>query len=127
MATPQVIVIVPPELADGYRLAGVHAEVADSATAAGRLLNQALGGAERPGVVAMYPHTSAGWASAGSGGSPSWTKFSSSRFPTAARTVASRPTAAKACGTCWPAPWATSSPSALSGAPDEHPVRATQS
>jgi len=53
MSRPQVTVIVPAELADGYRLAGVRTEQAGTAAAAGDVLNQLIGG--QPGVVAVYP------------------------------------------------------------------------
>ena len=54
MAARQVTVIVPPELADGYRLAGVQVTVADSATAAARVLDHMLGPHERPAIVAVH-------------------------------------------------------------------------
>jgi vacuolar-type H+-ATPase subunit F/Vma7 len=55
MSTPHVTVIVPAELADGYRLAGVHTEQAETVTAAGEALEQLIGGTGQPGVVAVYP------------------------------------------------------------------------
>ena len=51
---PQVTVIVPPELAAGYRLAGVRTETAASATAAGQVLDRILTGTDHPGVIAMH-------------------------------------------------------------------------
>jgi vacuolar-type H+-ATPase subunit F/Vma7 len=54
MSTPQVTVIVPPELADGYRLAGLHAEQADTADAAGAALKALTTRDDPPGVVAVY-------------------------------------------------------------------------
>jgi vacuolar-type H+-ATPase subunit F/Vma7 len=51
---PQVTVIVPPELAAGYRLAGVHTETAASAAAAGQVLDRLLAGGDHPGVIAMH-------------------------------------------------------------------------
>lgn len=51
---PQVTVIVPPELAAGYRLAGVHTETAASAAAAGQVLDRILTGSDHPGVIAMH-------------------------------------------------------------------------
>jgi len=50
---PQVTVIVPPELAAGYRLAGVRTETAADAAAAGRVLDRLLAGSD-PGVIAMH-------------------------------------------------------------------------
>jgi vacuolar-type H+-ATPase subunit F/Vma7 len=55
MSGPQVTVIVPPELADGYRLAGVRAEPAVTAAAAGDVLGRLLEGPGRPSVVAVHP------------------------------------------------------------------------
>lgn len=55
MSTPHVAVIVPAELADGYRLAGVRTEQAATAAAAGEVLNRLISGAGQPGVVAVYP------------------------------------------------------------------------
>lgn len=51
---PEVIVIVPPELAAGYRLAGVRTETAASAAAAGQVLGRILAGSGQPGVIAMH-------------------------------------------------------------------------
>ncbi|HEY1347680.1 MAG TPA: hypothetical protein VGF54_22040 [Streptosporangiaceae bacterium] len=51
---PQVTVIVPPELAAGYRLAGVQTETAASAQAAGQVLDRLLAGGDHPGVIAMH-------------------------------------------------------------------------
>jgi vacuolar-type H+-ATPase subunit F/Vma7 len=50
----QVTVIVPAELAAGYRLAGVRTETAASATAAGQVLDHILTGSDPPGVIAMH-------------------------------------------------------------------------
>jgi vacuolar-type H+-ATPase subunit F/Vma7 len=55
MSTPHVTVIAPPELAAGYRLAGVRTEQAATAAAAGEVLDRLTAGADRPGVVAVYP------------------------------------------------------------------------
>lgn len=55
MSTPHVAVIVPAELADGYRLAGVRVERAATAAAAGDVLNQLIGGTGQPSVIAVYP------------------------------------------------------------------------
>lgn len=54
MSTPQLTVIVPPELADGYRLGGVHTEAADTAAAAAKVLNQLIYATGPPGVVAVH-------------------------------------------------------------------------
>jgi len=51
---PQVTVIVPPELAAGYRLAGVRTETAADAEAAGQVLDRILAGSEQPGVIAIH-------------------------------------------------------------------------
>lgn len=53
MSTPHVTVIVPPDLADGYRLAGVHTEQAVTAADAGEVLGRLMAG--QRGVVAVYP------------------------------------------------------------------------
>ena len=50
----QVTVIVPPELAAGYRLAGVHTETAADAAAAGQVLDRLLAARDHPGVIAMH-------------------------------------------------------------------------
>lgn len=55
MSTPHVTVIVPPELADGYRLAGVHTEQTATAAAAGEALNRLIAGDGQDGVVAVHP------------------------------------------------------------------------
>lgn len=52
---PHVTVIVPPELADGYRLAGVHTEQAGTAAEAGEALNRLTAGTGQAGVVAVHP------------------------------------------------------------------------
>jgi vacuolar-type H+-ATPase subunit F/Vma7 len=65
MSRPHVTVIVPPELADGYLLAGVHTEQAPTAAAAGETLNWLIAGAGQGGVVAVHPpylrELGAGW------------------------------------------------------------------
>jgi vacuolar-type H+-ATPase subunit F/Vma7 len=53
MSTPQVTVIVPPDLADGYRLGGVHTEPAGTAAAAATVLNRLIS-AGPPGVIAVH-------------------------------------------------------------------------
>lgn len=55
MSRPHLTVIVPPELADGYRLAGVHTEQAPTAAAAGEALNRLIAGGGQGGVVAVHP------------------------------------------------------------------------
>ena len=55
MSTPHITVIVPPELADGYRLAGVHTELAGTAADAGDVLDRLTADTGRPGVVAVHP------------------------------------------------------------------------
>jgi len=55
MSTPHITVIVPPELADGYRLAGVHTEPAGTAAEAGDVLDRLTADTDRPGVVAVHP------------------------------------------------------------------------
>ena len=55
MSSPLVTVIVPPELADGYRLAGVHTEQAGTAAEAGEVLNRLIAGTGQPGMVAVHP------------------------------------------------------------------------
>jgi vacuolar-type H+-ATPase subunit F/Vma7 len=55
MDRPQVTVIVPAELADGYRLAGVQAEQADTTAAAGTVLDRLLAATGRPPVIAVHP------------------------------------------------------------------------
>jgi vacuolar-type H+-ATPase subunit F/Vma7 len=54
MSGPQLTVIVPPELADGYRLGGVHTEPAGTAAAAAEVLNRLLAHRGPPGVVAVH-------------------------------------------------------------------------
>jgi vacuolar-type H+-ATPase subunit F/Vma7 len=54
MGRTPVTVIVPAGLADGYRLAGVRTEQADTATAAGDLLDRLLAGHDRPSVIAVH-------------------------------------------------------------------------
>jgi vacuolar-type H+-ATPase subunit F/Vma7 len=52
----QLTVVVPPELADGYRLAGVQAEEADSTAAAGLVLDRIIAASDHPGgVIAVHP------------------------------------------------------------------------
>jgi vacuolar-type H+-ATPase subunit F/Vma7 len=55
MARTTVTVIAPAGLADGYRLAGVHAEVAENAAEAGAVLDQLLAEDARPSVIAVHP------------------------------------------------------------------------
>jgi len=55
MTRPHVTVIVPGELADGYRLAGVRTEQADTAAAADDALKRLISGTGQPGVVAVHP------------------------------------------------------------------------
>jgi vacuolar-type H+-ATPase subunit F/Vma7 len=55
MGRTPVIVIVPARLADGYRLAGVRTEQADSAAGAAAVLDRLLDGHGRPGLIAMHP------------------------------------------------------------------------
>ena len=52
MSSPHLTVIVPPELADGYRLGGVHTEPAS--TAAAEVLTRLTAGATQPGVIAVH-------------------------------------------------------------------------
>jgi vacuolar-type H+-ATPase subunit F/Vma7 len=54
MSTAELTVIVPPDLADGYRLGGVHTESADTAAAAAGVLNQLISAVGPPGVVAVH-------------------------------------------------------------------------
>ena len=54
MGRTPVTVIVPAGLADGYRLAGVRTEQADTATAAGAALDRLLAGHGRPSVIAVH-------------------------------------------------------------------------
>jgi vacuolar-type H+-ATPase subunit F/Vma7 len=54
MARTPVTVIVPAGLADGYRLAGVHVEQAETAAAAGAVLDRLLAGEARPSVIAVH-------------------------------------------------------------------------
>ena len=54
MGRTPVTVIVPARLADGYRLAGVRTEQADTAAAAGATLDWLLAGHEWPSVIAMH-------------------------------------------------------------------------
>jgi len=54
MGRTPVTVIVPAGLADGYRLAGVRTEQADTATAAGDLLERLLAGHDRPSLIAVH-------------------------------------------------------------------------
>ena len=54
MERTPVTVIVPAGLADGYRLAGVRTEQADTVAAAGATLDRLLAGHERPSVIAMH-------------------------------------------------------------------------
>ena len=54
MSSPHLIVIVPPELADGYRLGGVHTEPAGSAAAAAGVLTRLTAGSAQPGVIAVH-------------------------------------------------------------------------
>ena len=54
MSGPQLTVIVPPELADGYRLAGVHTEPAGTIAAAAEALSRLLARRGPPGVVAVH-------------------------------------------------------------------------
>ena len=55
MHDAQVTVIVPPDLADGYRLAGVAVHTADDAADTARLLEEILAGGDPPAVVAVHP------------------------------------------------------------------------
>jgi vacuolar-type H+-ATPase subunit F/Vma7 len=55
MGRTPVTVIVPAGLADGYRLAGVRAEQADTAAAAGAVLDRLLAGTDQPSVIAVHP------------------------------------------------------------------------
>jgi len=52
----QLTVVVPPELADGYRLAGVRAEEADSAAAAALVLHRITAASDQPGGVIAVHH-----------------------------------------------------------------------
>lgn len=54
MGRTPVTVIVPAELADGYRLAGVRTEQADTSAAARAALDRLLAGPEQPSVIAMH-------------------------------------------------------------------------
>ena len=54
MERTPITVIVPAGLADGYRLAGVRTEQADTATADGDLLDRMLAGHDRPSVIAVH-------------------------------------------------------------------------
>jgi vacuolar-type H+-ATPase subunit F/Vma7 len=54
MGRTPVTVIVPAGLADGYRLAGVRTEQADTAATAGDLLDRLLAGHDRPSVIAVH-------------------------------------------------------------------------
>jgi vacuolar-type H+-ATPase subunit F/Vma7 len=55
MARTPATVIAPSGLADGYRLTGVHTEQADTAAAAGTVLDRVLAGPDRPSVIAVHP------------------------------------------------------------------------
>jgi vacuolar-type H+-ATPase subunit F/Vma7 len=55
MATARVSVIVPPDLADGYRLAGIEVREANTAADTARLLEEILAEAEPPTVIAVHP------------------------------------------------------------------------
>jgi vacuolar-type H+-ATPase subunit F/Vma7 len=55
MARTPVTVIAPAGLADGYRLAGVRAEQAETAAEAGAVLDRLLGEDARPSVIAVHP------------------------------------------------------------------------
>jgi vacuolar-type H+-ATPase subunit F/Vma7 len=63
MSSAHVTVIAPPELADGYRLAGARTEQAGTAADAGEVLSRLM--AAQPGVVAVYApylrELGAGW------------------------------------------------------------------
>ena len=54
MSGPQLTVIVPPELADGYRLGGVHTEPAGTTAAAAEVLQRLLAHRGPPGVIAVH-------------------------------------------------------------------------
>ena len=54
MGKPQVTVIAPAGLADGYRLAGVRTENADTAAAAGAVLDRLLTATDQPPVIAVH-------------------------------------------------------------------------
>jgi vacuolar-type H+-ATPase subunit F/Vma7 len=54
MSGPQLTVIVPPELADGYRLGGVHTEPAGTIAAAAKVLQRLLAHRGPPGVIAVH-------------------------------------------------------------------------
>lgn len=54
MERSPVTVIVPTGLADGYRLAGVRTEQADTSAAAGAALDRLLAGHDRPSVIAVH-------------------------------------------------------------------------
>jgi vacuolar-type H+-ATPase subunit F/Vma7 len=54
MGTPELTVIVPPDLADGYRLGGVHTESADTAAAAAKVLSRLISATGPQGVVAVH-------------------------------------------------------------------------
>ncbi len=55
MGRTPVTVIVPAGLIGGYRLAGVRAEQADTAAAAGAVLDRLLAGDDQPSVIAVHP------------------------------------------------------------------------
>jgi vacuolar-type H+-ATPase subunit F/Vma7 len=55
MARTPVTVIAPAGLADGYRLAGVRAEQAETAAEAGAVLDRLLAEDARPSVIAVHP------------------------------------------------------------------------
>ena len=54
MARTPVTVIAPTDLADGYRLAGVRAEQAETAAEAGAVLDRLLTEDARPSVIAVH-------------------------------------------------------------------------
>jgi vacuolar-type H+-ATPase subunit F/Vma7 len=54
MGRTPITVIVPAGLADGYRLAGVRTEQADTVTAAGAALDRLIAGHDRPSVIAVH-------------------------------------------------------------------------
>jgi vacuolar-type H+-ATPase subunit F/Vma7 len=54
MGRTPVTVIVPARLADGYRLAGVRTEQANSAASAATVLDRLLAGHDRPSLIAMH-------------------------------------------------------------------------
>lgn len=55
MGRPQITVIAPASLAGGYRLAGVRTEDADTAAAAGAVLDRLLAAPDQPPVIAVHP------------------------------------------------------------------------